>query len=119
MRSIKPLIRGLVGVATLGAAVAFASSGVREHDNDAAELARAKVGLTQAIATAEQHVQGKAIRAEVEDENGTLVYSVEVVKSNQVTDVKVNCDDGRLLSAQADPSDHEAEGRESGEMDDD
>lgn len=119
MRNIKPLILGLVGVTALGTAVAFASSGARERDKDAAVLAQAKISLTQAIATAEQHVQGKAVRAQLEDENGALVYGVEVVKGTQVTDVKVNGDDGLVLSSQGDQSDHEAEGHESRENDDD
>lgn len=119
MRIIKPLILGLVGVTVLGTAVAFAGSGAREHDNDAAVLAQTKISLTQAIATAEQHVQGKAVRAELEEENGTFVYGVEIVKGTQVTDVKVNSDDGRVLSAQADQADHEGEGRENRERDDD
>ena len=85
-------------------------------ENDARTLQQAKISLTQAIAIAEQHVGGKAIRAELEDENGTLVYGVEVGSGVQTTDVKVGMSDGKILSAQAD---HEGEDREDQEQEDD
>ena len=120
MRSKKSLLFGVFGLTALGASLAFAgvSNANEGQENDAALLYQAKISLTQAIAAAEGHVQGKAVRAELEDENGTLVYGVEVTSGAQTTDVKVDSNNGKILSAQADQADHEAEGREGQERDD-
>lgn len=114
MRSKKFLLFGVIGLAALGASLAFAgvNSTNQGQENDAALLSQAKISLTQAIAAAEGHVQGKAVRAGLEDENGTAVYGVEVASGTQTTDVKVDVNDGKILSAQADQADHETEGRE-------
>lgn len=114
MQSKKPLLFGVIGLTALGASLAFAGvNGANEgQENNSALLSQAKISLTQAIAAAEGHVQGKAVRAELEDENGTAVYGVEVASGAQTTDVKVDVSNGKILSAQADQADHETEGRE-------
>ena len=118
MRSKKSLLFGVIGATALGASLAFAGAN-GGPENDAALLSQAKISLPQAIAVAEQHAQGKAVRAELEDENGTLVYGVEVTNGIQTTDVKVDINNGKILSARADQADHEAEGREGQEHNDD
>ena len=106
----------LSAFAVLTAVAIGTAYGANSPENDARTVQQAKISLTQAIAIAEQHVGGKAIHAELEDENGTLVYGVEVASGEQTTDVKVDVSDGRILSAQAD---HESEGREDREQDSD
>jgi hypothetical protein len=111
MRSKNPLLFAVLGVAAIGASLAFA--GVKHgEENDAALLSKTRISLTQAIAAAEQHAAGKAVRAKLEDEKGKLVYEVEVVHGTQATDVEVDIGNGKILSAKADRADHEAEGRE-------
>jgi uncharacterized membrane protein YkoI len=118
MRGKNPLLFAVIGVSAIGASLAFA--GMKDaEENDAAALSQARISLTQAIAAAEQRVAGKAVRAGLEDENGKLVYGVEVLHGNQTTDVKVDSDNGGILSAQADRSDHEPGDRERGERDED
>lgn len=107
-------LAALASGAALITVVAFAATRQPEHDDDYAALTAAKVTLTQAITAAEQHVQGRAIKAELDNENGKLVYEVEVVKQNMATDVKVDSADGRIVSAKADPRD-EDHGHERGE----
>lgn len=51
-------------------------------------------------------MQGIAVSAQLEDENGTAVYGVEVTSGAQTTDVKVDANNGKILSAQADQADH-------------
>ena len=124
MSSKKTLLFGtLAASAIVASSLVYASRDVNEEHNDAAALAQAKISLSQAIAAAEQKVSGKAVRAELEDENGTLVYGVEVVNGGKSTDVKVDIATGAILSAQADQADHEGDengnegdenGRESG-----
>lgn len=77
--------------------------------NDAMSIMRAKIGLTQAVAAAEEHAGGKAARAEFERHDGQWVFDVEVVKGNQVMDVKVDPTTGRILSAATDKADRDAE----------
>lgn len=121
MRNKKSLLFGVIAVTTLGASLAFAgeNNANERQENDATLLSKATISLTQAIAAAEGQVHGKAMRAELEDENGTLVYGVEVASGNQTTDVKVDVNNGKILSAQADKADHESEGREGHERSDD
>ena len=121
MRTKKSILFGVIGLIALGASLAFAgvNSANQGQENDATLLSKAKISLSQAIAAAEGHVQGKAVRAELEDENGTAVYGVEVASGAQITDVKVDVNNGKILSAQADQADHEAGGREGHERDDD
>jgi len=76
-------------------------------ENDALAIASAQVSLTQAVTTAEQHVDGKAVRAEYEHHKGQWVFDVEVVKGKQVMDVKVDPISGRILSAVEDNTDHD------------
>lgn len=108
MSSKKTLLFGTLAASIIVASsLVYASRDVNEEHNDAAALAQAKISLSQAIAAAEQKVSGKAVRAELEDENGTLVYGVEVVNGAKSTDVKVDIATGAILSAQADQADHE------------
>lgn len=120
MRSSKSFIIGALGLTALGASLAFAGANHAEgqSENDAASLSKTRITLSQAIAAAETHVQGRAVRAELEDENGALVYGVEVVKGTQATDVKIDSNSGQVLSAQADQADHESEGHEDQESED-
>lgn len=72
----------------------------------------AKISLDQAVKDALQTVPGKAVRAELDEENGYLVYRVEVVgPDHQATDVKVDAGSGKILKIQQDKGDREG-GRE-------
>jgi uncharacterized membrane protein YkoI len=105
----KLLYVAAVAATLAGFGTAYAS---RASEADSAVLAQAKIGLGQAITAAEQHVKGKAVRAELENENGAPVYGVEVLAGTQSTDVKVDARDGRILSAQADRPDEGKEGED-------
>ena len=116
----KILISALImaaGVATAGG-LAYAKQSGEPQNEAMANLAQAKISLAQAVTTAEQHIGGRASRAELENENGRLVYGVEVADNIKTTDVKVDAIDGSIVSAQTDPADHESEGRQE-ERDDD
>jgi uncharacterized membrane protein YkoI len=101
----------------LAVSVAYAGREHGKESDEALALAKTKINLTQAIAAAEQHLQGKAIRAELEDENGTFVYGVEVAEGNSVKDVKVSALDGKILSVQADREDRHGERERESERD--
>ncbi len=110
----KILIPALImaaGVATAGGLVYAKQSGGVAHNEAMVNLAQAKISLAQAVMTAEQHVGGRASRAELENENGRPVYGVEVADNTKTTDVKVDAIDGSIVSAQTDQADHESDGR--------
>lgn len=95
-----------VAIATAGT-VAYAAQGGTE--NDALSVTRAKIPLTQAVAVAEQHANGKASRAEYENSTLGWVYDVEVVSGAKVFDVKVDAVKGSVISSAEDSADHDDE----------
>jgi uncharacterized membrane protein YkoI len=103
-----PAILMAAGVATAGG-LAYSQQQSATQNDAIADLAKAHISLTQAVAIAEQHAGGKASRAELEDENGQLVYGVEVSDATKTMDVKVDATDGRVVSAQLDAADQESE----------
>jgi len=88
------------------ASASYAAMGMR---NDAVASSSAKVTLVQAVAVAEQHAQGKAARAEYEASRHGAVYQVEVVSGAKVFDVKVDADQGTVISSVEDKNDHGSE----------
>jgi uncharacterized membrane protein YkoI len=76
----------------------------------------AKISMDSAINAALKEVQGKVLRAELENENGYLVYGIEIAKTDhQIVDVKVDAGDGKILKVENDQK--EKEGHERGDTD--
>lgn len=101
----------LAALAAFSAAAVFGSAyAAKSVENDASAISSAKIGLGQAVAAAEQHVGGKASRAEYERHNGQWVFDVEVVKGTAVMDVKVDAGNGGVIAATADKADRDDEG---------
>lgn len=102
------LIPALIAAAGLAAAggLTYAQQGPFPGENDAiADLAGVRVSLTQAIVAAEQHVGGRAAKAELERRNGVSIFDVEVLTAaNTVMDVKVDAD-GKVIAASQDMND--------------
>lgn len=74
--------------------------------NDASVISSAKVSLVEAIATAEQHVQGKASRAEFESGKNGPKADVEVVTSaGKVFDVEIDATRNVVIAAVEDKLD--------------
>ena len=92
-------------LATAGV-VAFAAN---KMENDSAALAAAKISLTQAIASAEQHTGGKAVKAEFEHTKAGWAYDVEIVNGSKTVDVRVNSDTGTVIAAVDDKIDRDDE----------
>ena len=86
------------------ASVAYASKSI---ENDAMAIAKAKIPLAQAVATAEKHANGNAVRAEFENSKQGWIYDVEVVSNAKVFDVRVDADKGTVISSVEDKSDHD------------
>lgn len=82
-----------------------------KSDDEAGFAGMATVSLDSAINAALKQVPGKVLKAELENENGYLVYGVEIAKADhQIVDVKVDAGNGKILKIDNDQKDNE--GRE-------
>jgi len=91
---------------------------IQIKSDEAGLVQMAKISMNSAIDSALKLVPGKVLRAELENENGYLVYGVEIVKADQqIVDVKVDAGNGRILRTDKDR--HDTEGREKEENDND
>ena len=68
-------------------------------------MKRAKVSLNQAMQTAAQSLNGNAIAAEFDIENGKSIYEIKVVKGNQVHKVIIDSMTGKVMSSRLDSND--------------
>ncbi|MCX6843989.1 MAG: PepSY domain-containing protein [candidate division WOR-3 bacterium] len=68
-----------------------------EPDLTAADAAKAKVSLTDAVKTALAAAPGKAVAVKLDSEKGTLIYEVGVLgSSGEATSVAVNATTGKI-----------------------
>ena len=68
----------------------------------------AKIDPYEAVKIALKKVEGKLLKVELENENGFLVYGVEVVtKDKSIMDVKVDAGSGIVLVVDRDHADHQ------------
>ena len=86
-----------------------------KSDNEAVQAEMAKISLDSAVSEALKAVPGKVMKAELENENGYLVWGVEIAKADhQITDVKVDAGNGKVLKIEAEQNNHEGhEGEDS------
>lgn len=105
IRSLKALtIVGSSGIMIIsGAALA------EQSENDALQIERAKISLTEAVAAAEAKTGGRATKAEYENAAEGWIFDVEVVAGKTVSDVHVNAETGAILSVAADAVDNDEE----------
>ncbi len=95
----------LITFALASTSFVVSSYAVGDKGNDALVLPATRITLSQAITAAEQHVAGKASRAELEKHDDQWVFDVEVVKDKKVMDVKVDPESGVVLAATEDKND--------------
>lgn len=95
--------------ALLAATIVGGSQVANASENDAADLAKAKIDLKQAAAIAEKKYDGKAANVEFNQENGKPTFEVEVVSYKSVRDVVVDGETGQILKAKMDKPDAEDE----------
>jgi uncharacterized membrane protein YkoI len=79
-------------------AIAISTYAASATENDALAINEAKIPISQAIATAEQHAKGKATRAEFEQTRQHKRFEVEVVSGTKVYDVVIDADQGNVVS---------------------
>ncbi len=97
--------------APYASSVTAPDSSAESGNNDAALAALAKITPEQAKAAALAAVPGKAGAVELEDEDGNVVFGVEVTTADGRTiDVKVDAGDGKVLAQADDANESDAKG---------
>ncbi len=81
-----------------------------EHRSEADYPGLATVTMNEAMDIARNAINGEVLKAELEDENGFLVYGVEIVTADKtVVEAKVDAGSGRVLLVEHDKRDGERE----------
>ncbi|MGE4547449.1 MAG: PepSY domain-containing protein [Desulfurella sp.] len=82
------------------------------HDNEANYADLASVTIDQAVASALKAQPGKVIKAGLENEDGYLVWGVEVASNNQIHEVKIDAKNDKVLKIEKDQADSQKESAE-------
>jgi len=91
----------LAALLAVGAAAGAARAENQDQDRpDAAALAGMKVTLMQAITTAEQQAGGRAVGADVSQEQGAVRIAVEVAGPQGMKTVLVDAQTGQVTATQ-------------------
>lgn len=106
----------LLTVSTSGVALATlapAQGSIKiTQDNEANYANLASVTLDQAVAQALKAQPGKVIKAGLENENGYLVWGIEVASNNQIHEVKIDAKNAKILKIENDKPDSNKENAE-------
>ena len=82
------------------------SGTIRVQQEESAYPGLAQITVEQAKDTALANIQGEVLKIELEEENGFLVYGIEVVGPDKtVTDVKIDAGNGDVLLVEKDTPD--------------
>ena len=104
--SKKTLTAGIVVIAIAGAsAIGFANHRNHDHrDHDSANLIqKASISFDQAVEIALADVPGQVVEAELEREDGVVVWEIEVVDSqNQLFEFEIDANSGDILEKELD-----------------
>jgi uncharacterized membrane protein YkoI len=85
----------------------------QEGEQQATYSGLAKITLQQAITKASDAQSGTISKAELQNEDGFLVYNVVVSQDKKIHEVKVDAGDGAILRIDVDSADRETEQEES------
>lgn len=92
---------------------------VKGQANETAESgtlqALAKISADEARAAALKAVPGTATKLSLDNENGNVVYSVEVQTAKGSTDVKVDAGNGQVLAQDSEQDNENAQGKDTQE----
>ena len=103
-------LKTIVCAAAVMTSAAALADNAKTASNDAGPIAQAKISMGTAVAAAEKHANGKAVRAEYEKgKDGRWTYDVEVANGTDVFDVKVDPDAGTVIASTKDAADADDE----------
>lgn len=89
-----------------GITVLFISAGLamghdgEDKDKESVQAMSAKVTMEEAIQTAKTKFPGRVMEAELESEDGALVYEVEIVSaSGETQEIEIDAQSGKILDS--------------------
>lgn len=95
-----------VTLAAVTAASAIGAFAAHPELNDALLASHSRISLVQAVRTAEDQLQGQAVRAELETSHQGWIYNVEVVAKGKPCDVAIDAVTGSVLTTVTNPTDN-------------
>jgi uncharacterized membrane protein YkoI len=81
-------------------------------ENESALRKLAKITLEDAVRAAQSAAPGTVTESAIENEDGNVVYTVEMRSGNATTEVVVDAGNGKVLATSADADDEKGEGNE-------
>lgn len=103
---MKNNLNKLLTIGIMSGAIALSSNaamaGMLDDDMDAKQLETVKVTITDAIAKAKTKQTGTVIKAELEDEDGKLVYEVEFMDNGEEKEMLVDAMTGEVTAGDDD-----------------
>ena len=104
MKTSKKTLATTITVAII-AGISTAVIASKEHDdlNSASAIQEATLGIDEATKIASKEVAGKVIEAELEHDDGILVWEIEVINDkNQIYEVEIDANSGAILEIEQD-----------------
>lgn len=106
------ILAGTLASGAIGGSMAAYARNSDKPTDEAAIMAAAKINMTQAIATAEQHVGGKAVGTGIEDQDGTVYFEVQVLKAGARQKVLIDPQTGKVVKTVTADNEHNENGHE-------
>ncbi len=103
----KVSIGGAVLAIALVSGLAFAAQ--RGEQSEIANLAKAKITLSDAINAAHAQLPGQLLSAALDDENRPLAFRVEIVQQGKIMEALVDAQTGQVLGVKEDKGDKDKE----------
>jgi len=98
----------LVGMVLLGAlaGTAYIAQAKNSESEDARAVTQATVSMNKAIEIAQQQVPGDVVGAEFENEDGQILWEVEILAANkEVYELEIDATSGKVLKQKKDHDD--------------
>jgi uncharacterized membrane protein YkoI len=97
-RIVPAALAAVFALAAGGAA--FASAEEHEGGREIAAVLAARTSAAEAIATAEQRTGGRAMKIDIDGENGAYLYEVTTVSKDTITQVFVDPASGKVMRSE-------------------
>lgn len=94
----KMLPATMAAVIAIGATgAALAATGENENGQEMTAVLGAKTSIAQAIAAAEQQTGGRAMKVDIQKDNGAYLYEVKTVSKDKVAEVFIDPTSGQVV----------------------
>lgn len=106
---ITALVAGTLAAGGIGG-LAYAKERGESRTDEAAVLSAAKITMSEALTAAEQAVGGKAVGSGIEDQDGTVLYEVTILKDGARQKVLIDPQSGKVAKTVKADDEHDEEG---------